>query len=84
MHSTKQRKDTDPRCRPIRLTERVKDHGQLVLRDTDTSVGHAELQRDVPVVFSEQPAAERDMALAGDLRRRELDSVAHQVRNDLT
>lgn len=66
------------------MTEGIEDHRQLVLRDTDTRIRHAELERDVHVVLGEQPAAERDMSLPGNLRRRELDRVTDQIRDDLT
>ena len=47
----------------IGLAEGVEDHGELVLRDTDTGVGHAELDDDVLIVHSEQTTAQCDVAL---------------------
>jgi hypothetical protein len=69
-----------PRRGTIRLGKRVEDDIKLVLLDTDTCVGDAELQLD-GVVFWNVPLdarGQRDRALAG-----ELNGVANQVRDDL-
>ena len=74
---------THSRRRPVRLCECVEDQVQLVLRDPDARVRHAEFKRHARVVQREQAAAERDVALLRHLGRRKLDRVADQVRDDL-
>jgi hypothetical protein len=65
------------------LAKRVEDEVQLVLRDADPRIAHTKLQRDAVVVQREQARAQRNVALARRLGRRELDRIPDQIRDYL-
>lgn len=69
--------------RAVGLTEGIENHRQLILGDTNTGVGHAELKDDVLFVHCEKSAAESNVAFRGSFGRCEFDGVAHQVGDDL-
>lgn len=55
--------DTYPCCGAIRLAERIKDHGELVLRNSNTRIGDTELKRDALLVHRNQSATEGNVSL---------------------